>query len=172
MAKEKKSFFESPIMRTQIRSSTVSLFPEAALGYLLGPVLALLCNGVINVWLVQYWDKVLRLGELAPVFETVLPIVSAIVIVIGNLLVGRLMERKPTMAGKARPLILLGMPVIAISLLVMFLFNVAPGTTDTEVSLVTLAMVAVGYNLFYAIAWPIYYTSHSALINLSTRDSG
>ena len=172
MAKEKKSFFESPIMRTQIRSSTVSLFPEAALGYLLGPVLALLCNGVINVWLVQYWDKVLRLGELAPVFETVLPIVSAIVIVVGNLLVGRLMERKPTMAGKARPLILLGMPVIAISLLVMFLFNVAPGTTDTEVSLVTLAMVAVGYNLFYAIAWPIYYTSHSALINLSTRDSG
>ena len=172
MAKEKKSFFESPIMRTQIRSSTVSLFPEAALGYLLGPVLALLCNCVINVWLVQYWDKVLRLGELAPVFETVLPIVSAIVIVVGNLLVGRLMERKPTMAGKARPLILLGMPVIAISLLVMFLFNVAPGTTDTEVSLVTLAMVAVGYNLFYAIAWPIYYTSHSALINLSTRDSG
>ena len=172
MAKEKKSFFESPIMRTQIRSSTVTLFPEAALGYLLGPVLALLCNGVINVWLVQYWDKVLRLGELAPVFETVLPIVSAIVIVVGNLLVGRLMERKPTMAGKARPLILLGMPVIAISLLVMFLFNTAPGTTDTEVSLVTLAMVAIGYNLFYAIAWPIYYTSHSALINLSTRDSG
>ena len=73
----KKSFFESPVMRTRIKSSTVSLFPEAALGYLLGPVLALLCNGVINVWLVQYWDKVLRLGELAPVFETVMPIVSA-----------------------------------------------------------------------------------------------
>lgn len=171
MAKEKGSFFETPLMRSKIKSSKVTLFPEAVLGYFLGPVLALLCNGVINVWLVQYWDKVLNLGTLAPVFETVLPIVSAIIIVIGNLFVGRLMERKPSLAGKARPLILIGMPVIAVSLLIMFLVKV-PGADATSADFVTLAMVAVGYNLFYAIAWPIYYTSHSALVNLSTRDNG
>ena len=32
-------------------------------------------------------------------------------------------------------------------------------------------MLAVGYNLWFAIAYPFYYTSHAALVNLSTRNS-
>ncbi|MCQ2799097.1 MAG: MFS transporter [Bacilli bacterium] len=183
--KEKRSFFETPLMSSKIKSSQVSLFPEAALGYLLGPILALICNGVVNIWLIQYWDKVLGLGEWNPLFETLLPIISAILIVAGNIFVGRLMERKPTMAGKARPLILLGMPAVAVALLLLFLVpfpaigaeGAYAGQTFAEVmfdngGLVASIFVAVGYNLFYAIAWPIYYTSHSALVNLSTRDGG
>ena len=182
---KKRSFFESKLMRTKIKSQNVSLFPEAGLGYLLGPILALLSNGVINIWLIQYWDKVLGLGSWAPLFETLLPIVSSIVIVIGNLFVGRLMERKPSLAGKARPLILLGMPAVAIALLALFLvpFPVAAqedtviagilsGNVSTEGGLLASIIISVGYNLYYAIAWPIYFTSHSALVNLSTRDSG
>jgi len=166
----KKSFFEKPLMSTKIKSSNVSLFPEAALGFLLGPLLALICNGVVNIWLVQYWDKVLGLGKWAPVFETILPIVSAIIIVIGNLFVGRLMERKPSIAGKARPLILLGMPIVAIALLVLFLVPFPEGATQANPNILSLVFIAVGYNLYYAIAWPIYYTSHSAIVSLSTRD--
>ena len=186
MAEKRKSFFETPFMRTKIKSATVSLFPEAALGYLLGPLMALLANGVVNIWLVQYWDKVLGLGTWAPLFETLLPIISAIVIVIGNLFVGRLMERKPTIAGKARPLILLGMPIVAVALLVLFLVPLPVGAKEQTIiealfdtskvsqdgMLLASIMIAIGYNLYYAIAWPIYYTSHSALVNLSTRDSG
>lgn len=181
----KKSFFESKLMSSKIKSQTVSLFPEAALGYLLGPILALLSNGVVNIWLIQYWDKVLGLGTWAPLFETLLPIISAVVIIIGNLFVGRLMERKPSLAGKARPLILLGMPVVAIALLVLFLVpfpaaaqettiinSIAQGITTTEGGLLASIFIAVGYNLYYAIAWPLYFTSHSALVNLSTRDGG
>ena len=119
--KAKKSFFETKFMSSKIKSQTVSIFPEAALGYLLGPILALMGNGVVNGWLVQYWDKVLGLGTWSPIFETILPIVSAIIIIIGNLFVGRLMERKPSLAGKARPLLLIGMPFVAIALLVLFL---------------------------------------------------
>ena len=77
--KTKKSFFESKLMSSKIKTPTVSLFPEAGLGYLLGPILALLGNGVVNIWLIQYWDKVLGLGTWAPIFETLLPIISAIV---------------------------------------------------------------------------------------------
>ena len=176
--KTKRSFFESKLMRSKIKSQTVSLFPEAGLGYLLGPILALLSNGVVNIWLIQYWDKVLGLGTWAPLFETLLPIISCIVIVIGNIFVGRLMERKPSLAGKARPLILLGMPVIAVALLLLFLVpfpgaakeGAAAGSFDG--GLLASIFIAVGYNLYYAFAWPIYYTSHSALVNLSTRDSG
>ena len=174
--KTKKSFFETPLMRSRIKSRTVSLFPEAGLGYLLGPILALVGNGVINIWLIQYWDKVLGLGTWAPLFETLLPIVSAAIIVVGNILVGRLMERNPSLAGKARPLILLGIPFILVAMLLLFLVPFPEVAKEThtgsgmEGGLLASIFIAVGYNLYYAFAWPMYYTSHSALVNLSTRD--
>ena len=176
--KKKRSIFETPFLSTKIKSANVSLFPEAALGYLLGPILALIGNGVINIWLVQYWDKVLGLGTWNPLFQTLLPILSAVIIVIGNILVGRLMERKPSIAGKARPLVLLGMPFILVAMLVLFLVPF-PGAASEhaaagsfEGGLLASIFIAVGYNLYYAFAWPIYFTSHSALVNLSTRDGG
>ena len=192
----KKSFFETRLMRSKIKSQTVSLFPEAGLGYLLGPILALMGNGVINMWLMQYWDKVLGLGAWAPIFEAVFPIGSAIIIIIGNLLVGRLMERKPSLAGKARPLILISMPFILVAMLILFLIpfpeaaqeatlladieagrvvienGAIKGTPTITGGLLASIFIFIGYNLYYAVAWPIYYTSHSALVNLSTRDSG
>ena len=176
--KTKRSFFETRLMRSKIKSRTVSLFPEAGLGYLVGPILALLGNGVINIWLIQYWDKVLGLKTWAPLFEVLLPIFSSIFIIAGNILVGRLMERKPTLAGKARPLILLGMPIILVAMLLLFLVpfpgaakeGAAAGSFDG--GLLASIFIAVGYVLYYAIAWPMYYTSHSALVNLSTRDGG
>lgn len=185
----KKSVFETPLLSTKIKSSSVKLFPEAGLGYLLGPILALISNGVINIWLIQYWDNVLMLGIWNPLFETLLPIVSAVFIIIGNLVVGKLMERKPTLAGKARPLILIGLPIIAVALLVLFIVPLPTGvglvklpenlgsvplpdgmSVGSSNAFMVSILVAVGYNLFYAIAWPLYYTSHSALVNLSTRD--
>lgn len=177
----KKSIFTNPLLSTKIKSSSVKLFPEAALGYLLGPILALISNGVVNIWLIQYWDKVLMLGDWNPLFETLLPILSAILIVIGNLFVGKLMEKKPTIAGKARPFILLGMPLVAIALLVLFIVPLPTGngtaadiggTGGSFSNLWASIIIAIGYNLYYAFAWPIYYTSHSALVNLSTRDGG
>ena len=172
----KTSFFEKPFMKSKIKKDKVTLFPEAGLGYLLGPILALISNGVVNVWLIQYWDKVLMLGQWAQLFETLLPILSAVIIIIGNLFVGRLMEKKPTMAGKARPLILLGMPIIAVALLALFLVPLPEGATwlgggkGTTPNFWASVVIAVAYNLYYALAWPLYYTSHSALVNLSTRD--
>lgn len=172
-------------MRSKIKSQTVSLFPEAGLGYLLGPILALFCNGVVNIWLVQYWHNVIGMGSWAPWLETVIPLASSIIIIVGNLLVGRLMERKPSLAGKARPLILIGMPIIAVALVLLFIIPVPTaakeetilqglisGQVSMEGGVLASIFAAVGYNLFYAFAWPMYYTSHSALVNLSTRDGG
>ena len=194
--KTKKSFFETRLMRSKIKSQSVSLFPEAGLGYLLGPILALVGNGVINIWLIQYWDKVLGLSAWAPLFEILLPLISSIVIIAGNIIVGRLMERKPSLAGKARPLILISMPFILVAMLALFLIPFPEAAQETTLiadlaagkveivdgavkgnptftgGLLASVFIAIGYNLYYAIAWPIYYTSHSALVNLSTRDGG
>ena len=80
------------------------------------------------------------------------------------------------MAGKARPLILIGMPIIAVALLALFLVPLPEGATwlgggkGTTPNFWASVVIAVAYNLYYALAWPLYYTSHSALVNLSTRD--
>lgn len=168
----KKSFFNSPLLSSKIKSRSVKLFPEVALGYLVGPMFALISNGIVNTYLFQYYDKVLGLKSSALLFETLLPILSSIVIIIGNLLIGKLINRKPTAAGKARPLILLGLPIVVISLLILFLVPMqydASGNPETP-SIWSFLMIAIGYNLYYAFAYPFYFTPHSALVNLSTRD--
>ena len=70
------------------------------------------------------------------------------------------------------------MPIVAVSLLILFLVPF-PGVAkegaevaNFEGGLLASIFIAVGYVLYFAIAWPLYYTSHSALVNLSTRDSG
>lgn len=169
----RKSIFETRLMSSKIKSSNVKIFPEAFLGYLGGPFFALVPNGIINVFLTQYWKNVLGLNSWAQTFTWLMPLLSTILIVIGNLLVGRLMEGKPKKAGKARPLLFLSIPLIAISLVAIFL---APFPYDGSTLKIdgtttwTLIITAIGYNLFYAFAWPIYFTSHSAMVNLSTRN--
>ena len=168
----KKSFFNNPLLSSKIKSRSVKLFPEVALGYLVGPMFALISNGIVNTYLFQYYDKVLGLKSSALLFETLLPIISSIVIIIGNLLIGKLINRKPTAAGKARPLILLGLPILAIALLLLFVVPMsydAAGNPQAP-SIWSLLMIAIGYNLYYALAYPFYFTPHSALVNLSTRD--
>ena len=168
----KRSFFNTPLLSSKIKSRSVKLFPEVALGYLVGPMFALISNGIVNTYLFQYYDKVLGLKSSALLFETLLPIISSIVIIIGNLLIGKLINRKPTAAGKARPLILLGLPILAVALLILFLVPMnydAAGNPQTP-SIWSFLMIAIGYNLYYALAYPFYFTPHSALVNLSTRD--
>lgn len=168
----KKSFFNTPLLSSKIKSRSVKLFPEVALGYLVGPMFALISNGIVNTYLFQYYDKVLGLKSSALLFETLLPIISSIVIIIGNLLIGKLINRKPTAAGKARPLILLGLPILAIALLILFLvpMNYDTAGNPQTPSIWSFLMIAIGYNLYYALAYPFYFTPHSALVNLSTRD--
>ena len=152
----KKSFFNNPLLSSKIKSRSVKLFPEVTLGYLVGPMFALISNGIVNTYLFQYYDKVLGLKGSALLFETLLPIISSIVIIIGNLLIGKLINRKPTAAGKARPLILLGLPILAIALLLLFIvpMNYDAAGNPQAPSIWSLLMIAIGYNLYYALAYP------------------
>ncbi len=167
--KQKKSVFDNPLLSTKVKSANAKLFPEALLGYLVGPTLALLANSILSAYLNKYMTDILDLQSWAPTFLTLLPIISVIFVVIGNILVGRLMDHNKTKAGKARPLILLSIPLSVIGLLVLFIFT--PLTDAIEKNIWTLILLAVGYNLWFSIAYPFYYTSHAALVNLSTRSS-
>lgn len=134
--------------------------PEMLLGYFIGPFGALLASGIFTSILQNYFTDVLKLNL---TFLTTLQLVSTIFIVISNLVVGQLIERTKTMAGKARPWILLSALTLSVASVLMFIVPFE-GTAK-------MVWVAIAYNLFYAVAYPIYNTANSTLIPLSTRNS-
>ena len=82
----------------------------------------------------------------------------------GNLVAGQIIERTKTKAGKARPWILLSAVLLSVTCVLMFL-------SPSENKIVKMVLTAVSYNLFYAVAYPLYNTANSTLIPVSTRNS-
>lgn len=168
--KAKKSFFDNPLLSTKVKSAKAKIFPEGALGYFVGPTLALLSNSILSGYLNKYMTDVLNMTVWAKDFLTWLPIISVIFVVLGNIVVGRLMDHSKTRAGKARPILLLSAVLSVVALIVLFIatpFN----TEASSTSIITLVVFAIGYNLWFAVAYPFYYTPHSSLVTLSTRNS-
>lgn len=168
--KAKKSFFDNPLLSTKVKSAKAKIFPEGALGYFVGPTLALLSNSILSGYLNKYMTDVLNMTVWAKDFLTWLPIISVIFVVLGNIVVGRLMDHSKTHAGKARPILLLSAVLSVVALIVLFIAT--PFKTEASPdSIITLVVFAIGYNLWFAVAYPFYYTPHSSLVTLSTRNS-
>jgi GPH family glycoside/pentoside/hexuronide:cation symporter len=160
MSNQKKNdFWSSPLTRTKIKDSNVKM-PEMLLGYFIGPFGALLSSGIFTSILQNYFTDVLKLDL---TFLTTLQLLSTILIVAANLIVGQLIERTRTMAGKARPWILLSALTLSVASVLMF---VVPFEGTAK-----MVWVAIAYNLYYAVAYPIYNTANSTLVPVSTRDS-
>ena len=159
MSKNSSHFWDSPLTRSAVRSDAVRM-PEMLLGYFIGPFGALLSSGIFTSMLQNYFTDVLKL-DLA--FLTALQLISTFLIVAANLIVGQLIERTRTRAGKARPWILLSALGISVSSVLMFIVPFE-GTAK-------LVWIAIAYNLYYSVAYPIYNTANSTLIPVSTRDS-
>ena len=166
----KKSVFDHPVLSTKVKAANVKIVPEALMGYLVGPFCGLLANSLFGTYLISYFREVLFADEIAAgntgvnVFITIFPMISAILIVAGNLLAGQIIERTKTKAGKARPYILLSAVVLAVASVLMFIQPLPDNTTFKMIWLV------IAYNLFYAVAFPLYNTANSALVPVSTRN--
>lgn len=159
MSSQKNDFWSSPLTRSKVTSSDVRT-PEMLLGYFIGPFGALLSSGIFTSILQNYFTDVLRLDL---TFLTTLQLFSTILIVAANLIVGQLIERTRTMAGKARPWILLSALTLSVGSVLMF---IVPFEGAAK-----LVWIAIAYNLYYAVAYPIYNTANSTLVPVSTRDS-
>lgn len=158
----KNQLFEHPLLRTKITSANVRA-RERALGYFLGPFIALISNAILGSYLNRYYTDVIGITEWAPEFAMIMPVVSVLFVVLGNLAVGRLIDMTRTSQGKARPYLLLSAPLVVIAIMLLFL-------SPNDGSMVTLVWIAVSYNLYYAAAYPFFYTSHSSMVALSTRN--
>ena len=160
MSKEKQGIWSNPLLSSKVTNPNVKP-PEMLIGYLIGPFGALLSSGIFTSFLNQYFTDVLRLDT---AFLSGLQLVSTIFIVAANLIVGQLIERTRTLAGKARPWVLLSALTLSVASLLMF---VVPFEGTAK-----LVWVAIAYNLYYSVAYPIYNTANSTLIPVSTRNSG
>ncbi|MCR4674091.1 MAG: MFS transporter, partial [Lachnospiraceae bacterium] len=165
MKDKKADFFEKPIFRTRIKSAAVKP-NEMLIGYFLAPFMALISNAIFASYLNRYYSDVIGWTDKSKygIFSAMLPIVSVIFVVLGNLIVGRIMDDTRTSQGKARPIMLLSAPLVTIAVGLLFL------TPQNSSPLVQMIWMAFSYNMYYAVAYPLYYTSHSSMVNLSTRD--
>ncbi len=148
---------------TRIKSSSVKV-KEMLFGYLAAPFCAMIANAIFGSYLNRYYVDVLGWTKFG-VFATLLPIVSTVVVILGNLLVGQWIDNTRTAAGKARPYLLISIPLVAVAILLMFMTPTSAGNG------VQMIWIAVTYNLYYALAYPCYYTAHSSLVSLSTRNA-
>ena len=159
MSKKQTGFWNTPLTDSLVKSPDVKL-PEMLIGYFIGPFGALLSSGIFTSFLNKYFTDVLKL---ATGFLSVLQLVSTLLIVAANLIVGQLIERTRVLAGKARPWVLLSALTLSVSSVLMFIVPFE-GTAK-------MVWIAIAYNLYYAVAYPIYNTANSTLIPVSTRNS-
>ena len=88
-----KNIVEKPSLKTRISSDEVKI-QEIALGYFLAPFCAMLANSIFGAYLTRYYADVLgwtRFGGGA--FAALLPIASVVFVVLGNLLVGKWIDK-------------------------------------------------------------------------------
>lgn len=158
--------FESEYLSTRITSARVKP-KEVLIGYFIGPFLALLSNAIFGAYLNRYYSDVIGWTdkESFGVFSAVLPIISVLFVIIGNLFVGRLIDNTRTKQGKARPYLLISAPLVVMAILFLFI-------TPTSLSPMSqMVWIGISYNLYYALAYPFFYTAHSSMVALSTRSS-
>ena len=160
-----KSIIEKPVFKTRITTDEVR-FPEIAFGYFLAPFCAMLANSIFAAYLTRYYADVLEWTEFASgLFAAALPIISAFFVVAGNMMIGRWIDNTRTTAGRARPYLALSAPLLFISILLLF-------SSPNNGSPAQMIWIALSYNLYYAAAYPCYYTAHSSMVSLSTRNKG
>ena len=158
------SLLARPLFQSRVNSVNVSP-KEKWLGYLLGPAGALLLNAVLATYLNVYYTDVLKLTHVwGGAFLVIFPIVSKIIDAITNVVMGYIIDRTHTPAGKARPWLLLSAPLLAVTGILLF---TVPSGSET----VQAVWVMVSYNLFYSFAYTIFNMSHNLMVPLSTRDT-
>ena len=155
------SFWNSPALNSRTDRQTVKL-PEMIFGYFLGPLLVLSMTCVVATYYLTFYrsyDDIVASGK----FLVLLPLISVVPMALANILVGIVLGKTRTRQGKARPFILVAGPLLLVSGIVMFIipyFSMG----------FRMAWMAITYNLFAALANPVYSNAHYLMVSLSTRD--
>lgn len=158
-----KSIWGAAILQSRTKPDTVTN-SEKFIGFLGGPFLVLLLNAVLVGYCNVYFTDVLGISG---AFLVVFPMVSSLVAVVMNLVMGVLIDRTHTPAGKARPYLLVAAPLLLVSGIALYTL---PATTGNDA--LRMLWIVISYNLYLSVANTIYSMGHSLMVPLSTRDNG
>lgn len=157
--------FSSPVFASRIKSANVQN-SERWLGYFLGPAFVMTMFYICGqTYLNMFYTDVLKMTPLmGGMFLVILPVISKVLDAITNILMGRLIDRTKTKAGKARPWLLLSAPLLVISGILLF-------TVPTANTTLQIVWVLFSYNFYFCIAFTMYNISHTLMVPLSTRNN-
>lgn len=160
--RQKLKLWDLPALDSRVKSPNVTI-AEMIFGYFLGPFLVLAMTTVISTYYLTFYRTYDDIVSNASSFLVLLPLISVIPMALANIIVGVILGRMQTRQGKARPLLFTAAPLLLLSGLVMFLIP--------YLSLgFRLAWMAITYNIFAAVANPVYSNSHYLMVSLSTRN--
>lgn len=157
----KRSFWDNPLLASRVKSKDVKL-AEMVFGYFIGPFGVLIMTTVVSTYYLSFYqtyDDIVAQGS----FLTLLPLLSVIPMSLANIIIGILIGKTRTSQGKARPYILTAAPLLLVFGIVMFVIPY------WSLGLRMLWM-AITFNLFAALANPLYGTAHYLMVSVSTRD--
>ena len=162
-----KGMFTSHIWDSKIHSANVQK-NERWLGYVLGPFGVMLLQSIVNSYFNQYLTDVLGFtvtrGLWIASFMVVFPVLSKLIDAVTNVLMAKILDRTECRQGKLRPWFILSLPIIVISMLMMFAIPDMGAKAQA-------VWVIISYNLFYSVGYTMWYMAYELSAALSTRNS-
>ncbi len=140
---------------------------ELWLGYVAGPFGVMLLQSLGISYFNQFLTDVLGFtvsrGAWIALFMVWFPILSKLIDAVTNLLMAKLLDLTTCRQGKLRPWFILSLPIVVVSILLMFWIPVQ--------SVVAQAVwIVISYNLFYSVGYTMWYMAYEMSASLSTRN--
>jgi GPH family glycoside/pentoside/hexuronide:cation symporter len=155
--------FEQKVLDSRIKSEKPTR-KEQVLGYFFGPGGMAALNLILASFINKFYTDVLDLSSVwSGAFLVVLPIVSKFISILVNIGFGKILDKTKTRQGKARPWILVSVPVAAIAAVLVFII---PHMSQTGM----IIWIFFSYNLYFSLSANIYNMSHALMVPLSTAD--
>ena len=158
--------FQSSFWNTRITSANVGK-KEMWLGYVAGPFGAMLLQSIVNSYFNQYLTDVLgftaNMGLWIASFMVLFPLLSKILDAITNVLMAKVLDNTTCRQGKLRPWFILSLPIMVVSLLMMFWI-------PFQNPVVMAIWIVFSYNMFYSVGYTMWYMSYELSAALSTRN--
>jgi GPH family glycoside/pentoside/hexuronide:cation symporter len=164
MDNQKRGLLSSKIFDSKIKSADITN-SERFFGFFAAPAIIMIMSAVSGQgYLNVFYTDVLNMTPIAGgMFLAMLPIVSRILNVITNIIMGQIIDRTKSRHGKARPWLLLSSPLLLLS--GILLFTVPKASTAAQIIWEMLS-----YNFYFSVASTMYNMSHTLMVPLSTRN--
>lgn len=155
------SFWNSRIKSANVRSS------EMWLGYVFGPFGVMLMYSVVNSYYNHYLTDIIGFtasrGAWIAIFMVAFPVFTKVIDAVTNVLMSGLIDRTSCRQGKLRPWFILSIPILVVS--VLMLFSIPDAAPQAQA-----IWIFISYNLFYSVGYTIWNMAYQLSAPLSTRN--